>query len=57
MNRLTLHPGSRRRKAWRLKKKYEKWFSIQLRELIRDTLKELPQNLLENAFSGIDYTL
>ena len=54
MKRIT-RPGGHRCRAWRLKKKYNKWFSHILQVLIKDTLADLPQGLFENAFSNLDY--
>lgn len=42
--------GGRKRRAWRLKKKYDKWFMWSIEDLLVCTLKELPQGMLEQAF-------
>lgn len=44
--------GGKKRRAWRLKKKYHKWFDQALLEVITDTLAEMPQGCWENAFTG-----
>ncbi len=47
--------GGHKRKAWRLKKKYRKWFHKALQELILDTLDDVPASYFEEMFSGQDY--
>ena len=33
--------GGKKRKAWRLKKKYDKWFLGMVLEIARDTLRDM----------------
>jgi len=47
--------GGRRRRAWRLKKKYKKRFHHVLQTLMKDTLNDLPKKFFENMWYGQDY--
>lgn len=54
MNRTT-RPGGHRCRAWRLKKKYEKWFFRVIQNILTDILSEIPQGLFENTWSAWNY--
>ena len=54
MKRIT-RPGGHRRRAWRLKKKHNKWFSCIIQKILMDTLSEMPQGLFENVWSNWNY--
>ena len=47
--------GGHKRKAWRLKKKYNKWFAELIVKLVDITLDDLPKEFFEVAFSQQDY--
>lgn len=47
--------GGHKRKAWRLKKKYNKWFAKLLGVFITNTLDELPKEFFRDVFSQQDY--
>ena len=42
--------GGRKRRAWRLKKKHDKWFSEVLQRVISATIEELPKGNWLNFF-------
>ena len=43
--------GGKKRRAWRLKKKYNKWFNAIISELVGITLQDIPQGVFEIAWS------
>lgn len=47
--------GGHKRRAWRLKKKYNKWFFKIISEITLTTIQELPKAFFEGVFDCADY--
>ena len=39
------HVGGKKRKGWRLKKKYNKWFMRMVLEIAKETLADMPKGI------------
>jgi hypothetical protein len=48
------HVGGKKRRAWRLKKKYDKWFADISEKLILKTLDRIPKEVLRKAIEYPD---
>ena len=49
--------GGHRRRAWRLKKKYDKWFHRSMLEVAGDALRAMPRNLITDLWKNINYDI
>ena len=49
--------GGKKRKSWRLKKKYNKWFMELVQSFVTITLKEMPNELFMDTLSTQDYEI
>ena len=47
--------GGKKRRSWRLKKKYNKWSMKIIQDFTTIALKEIPNKFFEDAFSIQDY--
>jgi hypothetical protein len=49
--------GGHKRRAWRLKKKYNKWFTKAMLDVANGALEEMPVDVLAGLFDTQDYSI
>lgn len=49
--------GGHKRRAWRLKKKNRKWFTVQMLKVAGDALRDMPRNIISDLWKDVNYDI